>query len=260
MVARLTPPTVVYCSRCGTAREPNVACAPCRAHTAARHAGAIRERKRLVADRFRRIWHVVEDIAETPGKSRRELADKFHLSERQVQADLGVIRTDMRLPLVRRQGYRFVAEGQPSGAGACDLREAQLLVMILRRAMQDRSIPKERLCGLMRKLPSMFPPHLVPLVEKTLEAVTAARTGQEHQVFAALADALLRGVYVTLHYPPGYGPAGLYGADPVVRPELLLPYLDDWFVLGECKQRNRTMMLPLDAVTAVTLAEVAHAR
>src|SRR3954454_1033024 len=87
------------------------------------------ERKRLVADRFRRIWHIVEDIAETPGKSRRELADKFHLSERQVQADLNIIRTDMRLPLVRRQGYRFFAEGTPGGGEGCfDLREAQLLV------------------------------------------------------------------------------------------------------------------------------------
>jgi hypothetical protein len=61
------------------------------------------ERKRLVADRFRRIWHIVQDIAETPGKSRKELADKFHLSERQVQADLNIIRTEMHLPLVRRQ-------------------------------------------------------------------------------------------------------------------------------------------------------------
>src|SRR3954454_6106176 len=98
------------------------------------------ERKRLVADRFRRIWAMVEDIAETPGKSRRELADTFHLSERQVQADLMMIRTDMRLPLVRRQGYRFVAEGPANGAGTFDLREAQLLVMILRQSMKDRSI------------------------------------------------------------------------------------------------------------------------
>ena len=33
------------------------------------------ERKRLVADRFQRIWHIVEYIAREPGKSRRELTD-----------------------------------------------------------------------------------------------------------------------------------------------------------------------------------------
>src|SRR3954467_4480322 len=113
------------------------------------------ERKRLVADRFRRIWHIVEDIAETPGKSRRELADKFHLSERQVQADLNIVRTDMRLPLIRRQGYRFVSDGPAVGAdGTFDLREAQLLVMILRQAQRDRSVPADRLRSLMAKLPA----------------------------------------------------------------------------------------------------------
>lgn len=211
------------------------------------------ERKRLVADRFRRIWHIVEDIAQTPGKSRRELADKFHLSERQVQADLNIIRTDMRLPLVRRQGYRFIAEGAPGGGEGCfDLREAQLLVMILRQSMKDRSIPSDRLGSLMRKLPAMFPAHLQPLVQRTLEAVTAPRSGQQQQVFAALADGLLRGTSVKLHYPPGDMSSPV--PEPIVRPELLLPYLSSWYLIGECKQRNRTMMFNLDAVTAVTLA------
>jgi predicted DNA-binding transcriptional regulator YafY len=210
------------------------------------------ERKRLVADRFRRIWHIVEDIADAPGRSRRELADKFHLSERQVQADLNIIRTEMHLPLVRRQGYRFVREEPDgSGEGSPDLREAQLLVMVLRQAMQDPSIPPERLSSLMRKLPDMFPAHLQPLVQRTLEAVTSPRSGQQ-QVFAALADGLLRGAFVKLYYPPGDTSSPL--AEPIVRPEFVLPYLDAWYVIGECRQRNRTMMFNLDSVAAVSMA------
>lgn len=209
------------------------------------------ERKRLVADRFRRIWHIVEDIAADPGKSRRQLADKFHLSERQVQADLNIIRAEMRLPLVRRQGYRFVAEGAGlSGLGTPDLHEAQLLVMILRQATRDRSIPRERLGSLMQKLPGMFPSHLQPLVQRTLEAVTSPRSGQQQQVFAALADGLLRGAFVKLHYPPGDFSSPL--SEPIVRPELLLPYLNSWYLVGHCQQRNRVMMFNLQAVTAVT--------
>lgn len=216
-------------------------------------AGKPVERKRLVADRFRRIWHIVTEVAESPGHSRRELSDKFHLSERQVQADLNIIRSDMRLPLVRRQGYRFVSEGSASGDACFDLHEAQLLVMILRQAMKDRSIPSGRLGSLLRKLPAMFPPHLVPLVERTLEAVTAPRTAQQQQVFAALADGLLRGAYVKLHYPVGDTSSPI--AEPIVKPELLLPYLSSWYVIGECQQRNRTMMFRLDAVTAVTVSD-----
>jgi predicted DNA-binding transcriptional regulator YafY len=211
------------------------------------------ERKRLVADRFRRIWHIVEDIAETPGKSRKELADKFHLSERQVQADLNIIRSDMHLPLVRRQGYRFVSEHQSGGGlGSFKLQEAQLLVMIMREAMRNRSIPPDRLNSLLRKLPSMFPAHLQPLVHRTLEAVIMPRSGQQQQVFAALADGLLRGSNVQLHYPPGDTSSPL--PEPIVRPELLLPYLNSWYLIGECRQRSRTMMFNLDGVTAVTVA------
>lgn len=211
-------------------------------------------RKRLVADRFRRIWFIVEDIAETPGKTRRELSDKFHLSERQVQADLNIIRSDMRLPLVRRQGYRFVQEGPTAGEGCPDLREAQLLVLILRQAQRDRSIPAGRLASLLQKLPSMFSPHLQPVVRRTIEAVTAPRTGQQQQVMAALADALLRSVHVKLHYPPGDFSSPI--PEPIVRPELMLPYLASWYLIGECRQRaGRTMMFNLDDVTAITLAE-----
>ena len=207
------------------------------------------ERKRLVADRFRRIWHIVQDIAETPGKSRKELADKFHLSERQVQADLNIIRTEMHLPLVRRQGYRFMAEGSAGdGAGCFDLREAQLLVMILRQAVRDDTVPNDRLMSLMKKLPAMFPAHLQPLVHRTLEAVVTPRSGQQQQVFAALADGLLHGTQVKLYYAPGDTSSPL--AEPVVRPELLLPYLNSWYLIGDCKQRNRTMMFNLDAVTS----------
>ena len=66
---------------------------------------AFADHRRLVAERFRRIWQLVEDIASQPGKSRKELASQFALSERQVQADLNVIRREMNLPLVRKQGY-----------------------------------------------------------------------------------------------------------------------------------------------------------
>ena len=211
------------------------------------------EHKRLVADRFRRIWHIVEDIAQTPGKSRRELADKFHLSERQVQADLNIIRTDMRLPLVRRQGYRFIAEGPADGGPGCfDLREAQLLVMILRQAASEHAIPADRLDSLLKKLPGMFPAHLQPLIHRTLETVVTPRSGQQQQIFAALADGLLRNQHVKLSYPPGDTSTPL--TEPVVRPELLIPYLNAWYLIGEVRQRNRTMMFNLEGVTAVTLA------
>jgi predicted DNA-binding transcriptional regulator YafY len=210
------------------------------------------EHKRLVAERFRRIWDIVEDVARNPGKSRKELAAQFALSERQVQADLNVIRREMGLPLVRRQGYRFLTDGQDTEA-PFSLAEAQLLLMLLRRATHDPSLPVDRLRSLMVKLPYLFPLHLRPLVAKTLEAANASdKGGRQHEIFAALAEALLRKTYVKLHYPAGDPVSSIQ--EPIVQPEVLFPYLKSWHLIGTCRQRGRMMVFDLDTVVAVTTA------
>ncbi len=208
------------------------------------------DHKRLVAERFRRIWQLVEDIASTPGKSRKELAAQFSLSERQVQADLNVIRREMNLPLVRRQGYRFVTDPQDIGP-RFSMEEAQLLLMLLQRAAHDPSLPLDRLRSLMVKLPFLFPLHLRPLVAKTLEAATTADLGgRQQQIFGALAEALLRKSYVKLHYPAGDPISAIQ--EPIVQPEVLFPYCQSWHLIGLCRQRDRVMVFDLDNVVAVT--------
>ena len=208
------------------------------------------DHKRLVPERFRRIWQLVEDIASNPGKSRKELACDFSLSERQVQADLNVVRREMNLPLVRRQGYRFLIDTQDIGP-QFSIEECQLLLMLLRRAALDPTLPVDRLGSMMRKLPYMFPLHLRPLVAKTLEAVTE-RGGRKHEIFAALAEALLRKSYVKLHYPAGDPVSSIQ--EPIVQPEVLFPYLKSWHLIGRCRQRDRVMVFDLDSVVAVTTA------
>jgi predicted DNA-binding transcriptional regulator YafY len=213
---------------------------------------AFADHKRLVAERFRRIWQLVEDIASAPGKSRKELASQFSLSERQVQADLNVIRREMGLPLVRRQGYRFLTEDD-AAFPQFSLKEAQLLLMLLHRAARDPTLPTDRLRSLIEKLPQLFPLHLRPLVAKTLETSSEPERGEAQQeVFATVAEALLRKSYVKLHYPAGDADAALQ--EPIVQPEVVFPYCQSWHVIGKCRQRNRVMVFGLDNVVAVTAA------
>lgn len=209
-------------------------------------------RKRLVAARFTRIWAVVQEIADRPGQSRQQLAQKFFLSERQIQADLNIIRIDLRLPLVRRQGYRFSDDGPSSSSAGFGLAEAQLLVMVLRLALRDRSLPKDGLASMLGRLPDLFPPHLQPVVGKTVQALMAPPSSGQ-QAFLALAEGLVRGRWLRLHYSRGCSPVAV--SEPVVKPSLLLPYLDEWYVLGECQHDGHERMLPLTDVRAVTLAE-----
>jgi len=211
---------------------------------------AFADHKRLAAERFRRIWELVEDVASTPGKSRKELAAKFALSERQVQADLNVIRREMSLPLVRRQGYRFLTDAPDCGP-QFSLAEAQLLLMLLQRAAHDPSLPNDRLRAMMIKLPFLFPLHLRPLVIKTMEAANARdRGGKQHEIFASIAEALLLKSYVKLHYPAGDPVSAIQ--EPIVQPEVLFPYCKSWHLIGNCRQRGRMMVFDLDNVVAVT--------
>lgn len=213
---------------------------------------AFADHKRLVAERFRRIWQLVEDIAAEPGKSRKQLAGQFALSERQVQADLNVVRREMGLPLVRRQGYRFLTDTQDTGP-QFTLGEAQLLLMLLRRAAHDASLPLDRLRSLMVKLPYLFPLHLRPLVAKTLDATNGTdRGGHQQEMFAALAEALLCKSYVKLHYQAGDPVSAIQ--EPIVQPEVLFPYCKSWHLIGNCRQRGRIMVFDLDNVLAVTAA------
>ena len=212
---------------------------------------SIAERRRLAAERFRRIWQRGEEIAREPGKTRRQLAQEYALSERQIQSDLNVIRTDMRLPLVRSQGYRFRVY-DASSEPPFTLAEAQLLLILLRRATRDPSLPLDRTQSLWQKLPQLFPPHLRPLVEQTLRAFAADPSGRQQNVFTALADALLRKAYVKLHYPAGDPVMSIQ--EPIVQPEVLFPFMDTWFVIGMCRQRGRVMVFDLETVVAVTQA------
>jgi predicted DNA-binding transcriptional regulator YafY len=208
------------------------------------------DHKRLVAERFRRIWQLVEDIASCPGKSRKELAAQFALSERQVQADLNVIRREMNLPLVRRQGYRFLMDPHDTSP-PITLAEAQMLLMLLKRATRDSSLPGDRLRSVMDKVPYLFPLHLRPLVEKTLEVASAPeRMGRQQEIFGTLAEALLRKSYVKLHYAAGDPVSAIQ--EPVVQPEVLFPYMKSWHLIGTCRQRGRMMVFDLDTVVAVT--------
>ena len=207
-------------------------------------------RKHVAADRIRRVWRIVENIAQEPGKGRRDLAITFSLSERQVQADLDLIRSDMRLPLVRHQGYRFEASRDGTGS-ALTLREAQLLLLAVRQLARDRTVLQRELGALLRKIPSLFPPHLRPLADRILQSMSTntAIGPLDDEVFAALSEAAVRKGQVQLHYAPNDLSTPIQ--DPIVKVELLVPFEDSWFLVGMCQQRNRLMMFDLEKVISV---------
>ncbi|MGI5836484.1 MAG: helix-turn-helix transcriptional regulator [Chloroflexota bacterium] len=208
------------------------------------------ERDQLAIDRLSRIWAMIEYIAENPGTSRRKLASKYALSERQVQEDLRVIREELRFPLVRRKGYRFSA-GDDRVVLDFNFTEARALISALRSASQDRGNPIEPLRSLISKLPNIFPLHLQPLMRKCLESLGNPEPALEDKVFLALTEALFEKRPVRLHLTTR---SAASVQDPIVDPHLLMPYLGTWYFVGRCRQKRRVMMFKVENIEAVTIA------
>lgn len=208
------------------------------------------ERDQLAIDRLSRIWAIIEHIAENPGTSRRRLAASYALSERQVQEDLRVIREELRFPLVRRKGYRFSTEDNQTTVDF-SFSEARALISALRTAAQDRNAPQEPLKSLLAKLPTVFPLHLQPLMRKSLESLGSPDQIAEDKVFLALTEALFEKRPIQIHIA---AKASVSLPNPVVDPQLLMPYMGSWYLVGRCHQKKRVMMFRVENIEAVTIA------
>jgi predicted DNA-binding transcriptional regulator YafY len=210
-------------------------------------ADAVVQRKRLVPDRFKRIWAIVEAIDRQPGLTRAELANRFALSERQLQADLNVVRREIGLPLIREHGYRFGPD--IDAEQTFSLRDVHTLFLVVRCAANDPSVPREALDELTGKLHRAFPITLQPLVRKALAPWADPGFGPSPEAFAMLADALARQQPVKLRYAPHSG-MGFF-TEPIVDPHFVLPHLSSMYLIGHCHQRQRELMFPLDSLLEV---------
>ena len=201
------------------------------------------ERKRLSAERFTRIWSLIETIEREPGLNRGELAERFSLSVRQLQSDLNAILNEIGLPLSRVHGYRF---GGASASDALGLQDMLTFRLLVERAAGDEAFPQDALAETVRKLPSAFPSPLRDLVAKTVSATAHDGFGPGPEMFAFLTEALMAQRPVRLQYARRSGVG--YIADPIVDPQILIPYHDAWYLIGYCHQRGRPLMFALDGL------------
>lgn len=247
-VAERAPRTVV-CQACGTPRALGEQCMPCKDRRT-RVVRAHPETRRLIADRWRRIWQMAERIAEEPGLTRSDLSTLFDLSERQVQADLIQIRDALRLPLVREHGYRFMDEGWSGQASAYTLEDALDLMDVLRIGIT--AMPRgHRIDRLVAKLPASFAPHLRPLVTELAQEL-GARPGQLARTLTGVAAAVVRGQTIRVRQPHGSQEASRL-QDVVIRPAILLPLHGHWYAIGaELPSGRHEVIVPLADAT-VTL-------
>ena len=205
----------------------------------------LRKPRRLPADRFRRVWGIVEYVAGHPGCTRRELAAAFALSERQLQDDLGLIRRDFGLPLVRQRGYRFAEEVTPDTLRLSDW-------MTLRGAfdaLAERDTAPAAIASLVDRLIGSLPVQARALARHALATVAGAPSddARDHALrLIAMAQRDAQALDLQLQPRLG-GPAERL----LLEPELVLALRGGLFLLGYCRDQRKLLMLDLDAVIHV---------
>ena len=204
--------------------------------------------RRLIPERFKRIWALAEYITAHPGVTRSALAHRFTVSERQLQADLTVMRRDLGLPLSRSRGYRLGSDPQ-DGAGL-SLRDVHTLFVVLERAARDSSIPSDELASTANRLVDAFPGYLRPLARAALVPSDEVR-GPIAALIASIIGAIVKQDVVKLRFSAA--PSASHPIESVVRPEVLLPYQGTWYLIARLELHQRLTMLPLTGLRTVTL-------
>ncbi|HZT07359.1 MAG TPA: hypothetical protein VFC51_10045 [Chloroflexota bacterium] len=209
------------------------------------------DRKRLLSDRLQRIWAIVERIDQEPGLSRSQLAAEFSLSERQLQADLVVIREQLGFPLHRQRGYRFA-----TGAGnhpQLDLRDAVVIAEVARGACANPDLSTVALRETLARLIPAFHAPTQPLVRALLVEpgpddafVSALRT-----IASAIVEKEPLAIpLATASRPPGSG-------EILVAPRALVPIGGDWVVLGYAVELQRVVTVGLHDIDVELLGRMA---
>jgi predicted DNA-binding transcriptional regulator YafY len=206
----------------------------------------VAQRRRLLADRFRRIWAIVERIDRQPGLGRRQLAAEFALSERQLQADLIIIRDEMGLPLERRQGYRF--SRRRSSPAELGLEDAMLLSRLTQAALERAELPSSAIEELLPRLAGAFPARFQPFARAVLAPIAVdpayhppGSAYHAPNILLVLAQALLQRRSARVHLITSGAPDTYEVV--TIEPQLLVPYGEFWYVIGYSPERERDVML-----------------
>lgn len=203
--------------------------------------------------RITRILDIVQLIYSSPGQwTRKALAEKYELSERQIQRDFDIIRHGLLLELERPgQKYRF-AEVPRLPVVSYSLSEALALILAVQSA-SEYGVESSELASAMGRLESVFPKEF----RKYLRSISAGSrsgtaTGQQ-AVLMALGRAIATSRKVQLEYSSRTSQDGS-GAR-TVRPYTMLPRNRSWYTVGFCETRQAVRMFKVSRISSITLLD-----
>lgn len=208
--------------------------------------------------RIGRVLELIQLITASPNRyRRRDLAERFEVSERMIQKDLDLIRHALKLELSRSlDGYSFKKLPRLPVVGF-GFAEAFSLLLAVEVARANSGIETSDLENAVERLRGLFPPELPDRFRRwnrPLAMKERASGSHRARMLKLLQQAVLekRKVHIVYRTSSRGGAESLR----VVRPYHLLPYVRSWHLLAHCERRSAILTFKVDRIRkAETLNE-----
>ncbi len=220
---------------------------PSAGHAALDGGGKLEETKRIG-----RVLQILQLIASQPRRwRRRDLAERFEISERQIDKDIELIRHGLVLSLRHSpEGYYY--ETVPHLAAApMGFHEALALILAARSALSGDGIDTADLAAAISRLEAQLPLPLRGLLAQAQRPGHASPAAEQRaQVLAAIERAIAEGRKVRMTYASAV--RGGETSERVVRPYTAMRYLRSWYVIGYCERRGDVRMFKVGRIRSLS--------
>lgn len=208
--------------------------------------------------RIGRVLRIVQLIHLRPRRFlRRDLAEFFEVSQRQIDKDLELVRHALVLPLRHTSAGYYFEEVPQLPAVSLAFGEALALLLAAQTANQVPGVDDGELDSAIARLEAGFPAPLRQLLRQRRAASGDWRSNRHRAaMLRVLHEAMAAGRKLRLVYATGYRGGAI--TERVVRPYRVLPVGRSWHLIAWCELRRAVLVFKLDRVREATLTDEAY--
>lgn len=205
--------------------------------------------------RISRILQLIQVIAAAPRRcSRRDLADRFGVSERMITKDLDIIRHGLRLDLQRTPTGYYLREAPRLPMVQYSFGEALALLNAVQLARRLGGAGGGDLVAAVARLQALFAPEFMPLLHQLDRPLPQTAQGKHRQEMLTLLNRALLGQRVVEMI---YATASRGGeiTQRRVRPYAFIPYDRSWQLVAFCELRQAVLLFKVDRIREARLLD-----